>query len=136
MKAILLTAGEGTRIRPLSASRPKPMLPSPTGPLAAHTADAAIDAGADEIVLVVGYEGETVREYFGEEYRGVPVSYAVQEAQTGTADAVDAAREHIDGPFAVLNGTTSTILPPSIGCSTRVRRSAPPEVSDPATTAS
>jgi len=104
MKAILLTAGEGTRIRPLSASRPKPMLPVADRPLAAHTADAAIDAGADEIVLVVGYEGETVREYFGEEYRGVPVSYAVQEAQTGTADAVDAAREHIDGPFAVLNG--------------------------------
>jgi len=136
MKAILLTAGEGTRIRPLSASRPKPMLPVADRPLAAHTADAAIDAGADEIVLVVGYEGETVREYFGEEYRGVPVSYAVQEAQTGTADAVDAAREHIDGPFAVLNGD-NLYDPAAID---RLFDACPAvcaaEVSDPATTAS
>ncbi|GAB3664395.1 sugar phosphate nucleotidyltransferase [Halopiger thermotolerans] len=80
------------------------MLPVADRPLAAHTVDAAVDAGADEIVLVVGYEAETVREYFGSEYRGVPVSYAVQEEQAGTADAVNAAREHLEGPFAVLNG--------------------------------
>ncbi|AEH37695.1 bifunctional sugar-1-phosphate nucleotidylyltransferase/acetyltransferase [Halopiger xanaduensis] len=104
MKAVVLTAGEGTRIRPLSASVPKPMLPVADRPLAAHTVDAAVDAGADEIVLVVGYRAETVRDYFGSEYRGVPVSYAVQEEQAGTADAVNAAREHLEGPFAVLNG--------------------------------
>ncbi|WP_254764813.1 bifunctional sugar-1-phosphate nucleotidylyltransferase/acetyltransferase [Natrinema marinum] len=104
MKAIVLAAGEGTRIRPLSAARPKPMLPVADRPLAAHTVDAAVDAGADEIVLVVGYEADTVRDYFDTEYRGVPVSYAVQEDQAGTADAVNAARDHIDGPFAVLNG--------------------------------
>ena len=80
------------------------MLPVADRPLAAHTVDAAVDAGVDEIVLVVGYEGGTVRDYFGAEYRGVPVSYAVQEEQAGTADAVNAARDHIDGPFAVLNG--------------------------------
>ncbi|WP_408957941.1 bifunctional sugar-1-phosphate nucleotidylyltransferase/acetyltransferase [Natrinema sp. 74] len=104
MKAIVLAAGEGTRIRPLSVARPKPMLPVADRPLAAHTVDAAVDAGADEIVLVVGYEAETVREYFGDEYRDLPVSYAVQTEQAGTADAVNAARDHIDGPFAVLNG--------------------------------
>ncbi|SEP72712.1 bifunctional sugar-1-phosphate nucleotidylyltransferase/acetyltransferase [Natrinema salaciae] len=104
MKAIVLAAGEGTRIRPLSESRPKPMLPVGDRPLAAHAVDAAVDAGADEIVLVVGYESETVREYFGAERRGVPVSYAVQTEQAGTAHAVDSARDHIDGPFAVLNG--------------------------------
>ncbi|MGQ3414295.1 bifunctional sugar-1-phosphate nucleotidylyltransferase/acetyltransferase [Natrinema sp. LN54] len=104
MKAIVLAAGQGTRIRPLSASRPKPMLPVADRPLAAQTVDTAVDAGADEIVLVVGYEGQTVRDYFGAEYRGVPVSYAVQTEQAGTAHAVNAAREHIDGPFAVLNG--------------------------------
>jgi bifunctional UDP-N-acetylglucosamine pyrophosphorylase/glucosamine-1-phosphate N-acetyltransferase len=80
------------------------MLPVADRPLAAHTVDAAVDAGADEIVLVIGYEGETVRNYFGAEHRGVPVSYAVQEEQAGTADAVNAARDHIEGPFAVLNG--------------------------------
>ncbi|RQG97076.1 bifunctional sugar-1-phosphate nucleotidylyltransferase/acetyltransferase [Natrarchaeobius chitinivorans] len=104
MKAVVLTAGEGTRIRPLSASVPKPMLPVADRPLAAHTVDAAVDAGADEIVLVVGYESETVRSYFGSSYRGVPVRYALQTEQAGTAHAVNVARDYLDGRFAVLNG--------------------------------
>ncbi|MFC7045283.1 bifunctional sugar-1-phosphate nucleotidylyltransferase/acetyltransferase [Halobacteriaceae archaeon GCM10025711] len=104
MKAVILTAGEGTRMRPLTATLPKPMLPVAGRPLVSHTVDAAVAAGADELVLVVGYGADTVRDYFGTSYAGVPVSYAVQEEQRGTADAVRAAREHIDGPFAVLNG--------------------------------
>ncbi|ARS89947.1 bifunctional sugar-1-phosphate nucleotidylyltransferase/acetyltransferase [Natrarchaeobaculum aegyptiacum] len=105
MKAVLLAAGEGTRIRPLSADVPKPMLPVADRPLVAHTADAAIDAGATELVLVVGYEADAVRDYFGDSYRDTPVSYAVQERQRGTADAVAAASDHLtDEPFAVLNG--------------------------------
>ncbi|THE64818.1 glucose-1-phosphate thymidylyltransferase [Salinadaptatus halalkaliphilus] len=104
MQAVVLAAGEGTRIRPLSASVPKPMLPVADRPLVAHTVDAAIAAGADEIVLVVGYEATTVREYFGSSYRDVPVRYAVQHEQAGTAHAVNVAREHLEGPFAVLNG--------------------------------
>ncbi|MGA9400379.1 bifunctional sugar-1-phosphate nucleotidylyltransferase/acetyltransferase [Haladaptatus sp.] len=104
MQAIVLAAGEGTRMRPLSASCPKPMLPVAEEPLVAHTARAAVEAGAEELVLVVGYEADTVREYFGAEYAGIPVKYSVQEEQRGTADAVRAAREHINGPFAVLNG--------------------------------
>ncbi|MEY7849700.1 bifunctional sugar-1-phosphate nucleotidylyltransferase/acetyltransferase [Natrarchaeobius sp. A-rgal3] len=104
MKAVVLAAGEGTRIRPLSTAVPKPMLPVADRPLAAHTVDAAIDAGADEIVLVVGYESESVRDYFGSSYRSAPVSYALQTEQAGTAHAVNAAREHLEGPFAVLNG--------------------------------
>ena len=104
MQAIVLAAGEGTRMRPLSASCPKPMLPVAEEPLAAHTARAAVEAGADELVLVVGYEADTVRSHFGREYGGIPVEYAVQERQRGTADAVRAAREYVDGPFAVLNG--------------------------------
>jgi bifunctional UDP-N-acetylglucosamine pyrophosphorylase/glucosamine-1-phosphate N-acetyltransferase len=104
MQVVLLTAGEGTRMRPLTASLPKPMLPVADRPLVAHGADAAVDAGASELVLVVGYEADAVREYFGDEYRGVPVEYAVQEEQLGTAHAVDCASEHLDGPFVVLNG--------------------------------
>ena len=103
-KAVVLAAGEGTRIRPLSAAVPKPMLPVADRPLAAHAATAAADAGAAELVLVVGYEADVVREFFGSEYAGVPVRYAVQERRAGTADAVRSAREHLDGPFVVLNG--------------------------------
>ena len=104
MKAVVLAAGEGTRIRPLSTALPKPMLPVADRPLVAHTVDAAIDAGAAEVVLVVGYEADAVRGYFGERYREIPVSYAVQEEQAGTAHAVNVARKHLEGPFVVLNG--------------------------------
>ena len=104
MQTVILAAGEGTRMRPLTDRTPKPMLPVADRPLVAHTADAAVEAGVDELVFVVGYEHEQVREYFGDTYRGVPVSYAHQDEQLGTAHAVRAAREHLDGPFAVLNG--------------------------------
>jgi len=104
MQVVILAAGEGTRMRPLTTSTPKPMLPVADRPLVAHTADAAVTAGASELLFVVGYESEAVRSYFGEEYRGVPVEFAVQEEQLGTADAVRCARPHLDGQFAVLNG--------------------------------
>ncbi|WP_276281574.1 bifunctional sugar-1-phosphate nucleotidylyltransferase/acetyltransferase [Halorussus caseinilyticus] len=104
MQAVILAAGEGTRIRPLSASRPKPTLPVADRPLVAHTVDAAVRAGTEELIFVVGYEADAVREYFGEEYAGVPVRYAEQDERAGTADAVRAARDQLDGPFAVFNG--------------------------------
>ena len=104
MQTVILAAGKGTRMRPLTAQRPKPMLPVADRPLVAHVADAAVDAGASELVFVVGYEAAAVREYFGADYRDVPVTFVSQDRQRGTADAVRAARGHLDGPFAVLNG--------------------------------
>ncbi|WP_302081315.1 bifunctional sugar-1-phosphate nucleotidylyltransferase/acetyltransferase [Salinibaculum rarum] len=104
MQTVILAAGQGTRMRPLTDGTPKPMLPVADRPLAAHTADAAVEAGTDELVFVVGYEADAVRDFFGAEYRGVPVTYAIQDQQRGTADAVRAARDALDGDFAVLNG--------------------------------
>lgn len=105
MQTILLAAGQGTRMRPLTANRPKPMLPVVDKPLAAHTAKTAVEAGASRLIVVVGYHGEQVREYFGTEFADVPVEYAEQEVQRGTADAVRAARPLLEaGPFVVLNG--------------------------------
>ncbi|PSP89293.1 glucose-1-phosphate thymidylyltransferase [Halobacteriales archaeon QS_4_69_34] len=105
MQAVILAAGEGTRMRPLTAALPKPMLPVADRPLCAHTADAAVTADADRLVFVVGYEADAVVEHFGEEYRGTPVVYATQDEQLGTAHAVRCAREQLDGdPFAVLYG--------------------------------
>jgi len=104
MQAVILAAGEGTRMRPLTDGTPKPMLPVADRPLVAHTADAAVEAGVDELVFVVGYRADAVRAYFGESYRSVPVTYAVQSEQLGTAHAVRAARDALSGPFAVLNG--------------------------------
>lgn len=107
MQTVILAAGQGTRMRPLTDYYPKPMLPVAGRPIAAHAADAAVQAGASRLVFVVGYEADVVRDYFGAEYAGVPVSYATQEQQQGTADAVRAAKTHLeDGPFAVVNGDT------------------------------
>jgi len=104
MQTVILAAGQGTRMGPLTESTPKPMLPVAGRPLVAHVADAAVDAGASELVVVVGYEAADVRSFFGETYRDVPVTFAVQAEQAGTADAVRAARPELDGAFAVLNG--------------------------------
>lgn len=105
MQTVILAAGRGTRMLPLTDAMPKPMLPLGDRPLAAHVADAAIEAGASEIIFVTGYLGETVRDYFGDAYRNTPVTYVEQEDQRGTADALRAAREAITGErFAVLNG--------------------------------
>jgi UDP-N-acetylglucosamine diphosphorylase/glucosamine-1-phosphate N-acetyltransferase len=104
VQTVILAAGQGTRMRPLTDSRPKPMLPVADRPLVAHAADAAVDAGTDELIVVVGYEADDVRSYVGDSYRGVPVTFAVQEQQDGTADAVRAAAPSLDGSFVVLNG--------------------------------
>lgn len=105
MQTVVLAAGRGTRMRPLTDRRPKPTLPVADRPLMAHAMDAGVDAGASRFVLVVGYRADAVREYFGEEYAGVPVEYAVQADQRGTAHAVAAATDRLDpDPFVVLNG--------------------------------
>lgn len=105
MQTVILAAGRGTRMRPLTDSIPKPMLPVGDRPLVAHVADAAITAGASELVFVIGYAGETIRSQFGDVYRDTPITYVEQEEQQGTADALRAASPVLDEEaFAVLNG--------------------------------
>jgi len=65
---------------PLTETTPKPMLPVADRPLVAHVADAAVAAGADELVFIVGYGAKPIRAYFGTEYAGVPVTYHEYEA--------------------------------------------------------
>jgi bifunctional UDP-N-acetylglucosamine pyrophosphorylase/glucosamine-1-phosphate N-acetyltransferase len=91
-------------MRPLTDSLPKPMVPVADRPLVAHAADAAVDGGVSELIIVVGYEREAVTAYFGDSYRGVPVTFVTQTEQRGTADAVRAAAPELDGAFVVLNG--------------------------------
>ena len=104
MQAVILAAGQGTRMGPLTETTPKPMLPVADRPLVAHVADAAVEAGADELVFTVGYEGDRIRDHFSSEYAGVPVRYAEQPKQLGTADALAAAAQFLTDDFAVLNG--------------------------------
>jgi len=105
MQTVVLAAGEGTRMRPLTAAQPKPMLPVAGKPLLEHTLDRAVEAGADRLIVVVGYESDRVQDHFGSQHGGVDLEYAVQEQQRGTADAVNAAAPLLaDEPFVVLNG--------------------------------
>ncbi|MDR5657358.1 sugar phosphate nucleotidyltransferase [Halodesulfurarchaeum sp. HSR-GB] len=105
MDTVILAAGEGTRMRPLTADRPKPMLPVADRPLLEHTIEAARSAGADRIILVIGYEGAAIRDHFGDFWDGLPIEYVEQSTQDGTADALQVASQELDDePFAVLNG--------------------------------
>ncbi|ERH07633.1 MAG: nucleoside-diphosphate-sugar pyrophosphorylase [Halonotius sp. J07HN4] len=105
MQTVVLAAGQGTRMRPLTDATPKPMLPAAGRPLLEHTLDRAADAGASRFVVVVGYEADHVRDHFGDSHDSVDIEYAKQTAQRGTADAVRAAAPNLDdAPFAVLNG--------------------------------
>lgn len=104
MDAVILAAGAGTRMGPLTDETPKPLLAVADKPLAAHVADVAVEAGASSIVFVVGPDAEKVRETFGSRYRGLPVEYAVQDPANGTAGAVRTALPQVEGQFAVLNG--------------------------------
>ena len=102
--AVVLAAGEGIRLRPLTANRPKPMLPAGTRPILEHVLNALIDAGVDDIHLVVGYQANRVRSYFGSTYRDVPITYHNQTNQLGSGHALLQARDGPDGPFLLVNG--------------------------------
>jgi glucose-1-phosphate thymidylyltransferase len=102
--AVVLAAGEGTRLRPLTRNRPKPMLPAADRPILEHVCDALIDAGVDHLVFVVGYRRERVQEHFGPSYREVPIEYVIQRKQLGSGHALLQARGAVNGPALVVNG--------------------------------
>lgn len=105
MQTVVLAAGKGTRMRPLTESRAKPMLPVAGKPLVEHTLEAAVEAGATRLLLVVGYQNELIREHFGDSFRDVPIEYVEQSTQRGTAHAVAQAAPSLSTePFVVLNG--------------------------------
>ncbi|WP_336035041.1 bifunctional sugar-1-phosphate nucleotidylyltransferase/acetyltransferase [Halobacterium yunchengense] len=104
MQTVLLAAGRGTRMGPLTDATAKPMLPVAGEPLVGHAAREAVAAGASRLVVVVGYCGDDVRAYF-ESFDAAPVTVVEQAEQRGTADAVRTAAPALaDAPFAVLNG--------------------------------
>ena len=105
MKAIILAAGEGSRMRPLTYTRPKVMLPIANKPILEHLLIEAREAGITEFIFVVGYHDEQVRDYFGHgEKWEVATDYCTQKRQLGTADAIKLADSLVDGNFIVING--------------------------------
>ncbi len=103
MKAVILAAGQGTRMRPLTNTRPKPMLPVAGKPLLQHILDASIEY-IDEYILVTGYKKHQIKNYFGEKYKETNIEYVVQDRQLGTGHAVKQPQNRIGDRFIVLNG--------------------------------
>ena len=98
MKAVILAAGEGKRMRPLTYTRPKCMIPIAGRPILEHVVDEVRAAGVRDIVMVVKYMGDKVKDYFGDGKKfGVKINYVEQGGKYGTAAAFAAAGKLVDG---------------------------------------
>lgn len=106
MKCVVLAAGEGKRMHPLTYTRPKVMLPIANKPLLEWNLLNARDAGLKEFLFVVGYKSEMVRNYFGDGKQwDVDIQYVNQGKALGTAHAISMAEAFVDD-FVVLCGDT------------------------------
>ncbi|HWQ44305.1 MAG TPA: bifunctional sugar-1-phosphate nucleotidylyltransferase/acetyltransferase [Methanosarcina barkeri] len=105
MKAVVLVAGKGTRMEPLTSGCPKVMLQVANKPILEHILNSAIKAGIEGFVFITGYQEKKIKEYFGDGSRwGVSIEYVRQREQLGTANAIGYARGYVEKGFLVLNG--------------------------------
>jgi len=105
-KAVILAAGRGTRMRELTAKLPKPMIEVHGKPVLQHILEGLRNAGIGDLLLIVGYCAEAVREFFGDGSRyNVAIQYATQTVQDGTGRVVELARDFIGNrPFVLAYG--------------------------------
>jgi mannose-1-phosphate guanylyltransferase len=109
MKAVILAGGEGTRLRPLTLTLPKPVVPVVDRPFLRHQLDLLASAGVREIVFSVAYRPERVEAVFGDGSAfGVRIRYAVEDVPLGTGGAVRNALALLDERTVVLNGDILT----------------------------
>ena len=107
MKAVVLAAGEGSRLKPFTATRPKVMIPVGNKPILEYVINALQESGTIDIVMVVGYKREKIMDYFGDGHKwGVNITYVEQFQQLGTAHALRQASHLIKDHFLVINGDT------------------------------
>ncbi|MFH1224525.1 MAG: sugar phosphate nucleotidyltransferase [Candidatus Diapherotrites archaeon] len=103
MKAVILAAGRGVRLRPLTEKIPKVMVKVKGKPLLEHVLARLAEAGIGGFEIVVGYRREEIEKHFGKSFAGVPVNYLFQAEQLGTAHAIALARGRVKGNFLVVN---------------------------------
>ncbi|NHN48694.1 sugar nucleotidyltransferase [Halostella sp. JP-L12] len=104
MDAVVLAAGEGTRLRPQTETRPKGLVEVAGKPLLTHCFDALHGLGIDELVVVVGYRKSDIVDRYGDAYGDVPITYVHQREQRGLAHALLRAEPHVDDDFALMLG--------------------------------
>ncbi len=104
MQCVILVAGKGTRLRPLTDNCPKPLVKVCGKPILEHIV-VALPVEIDEIILIVGYLKEQIQEYCGHEYFGKKVTYREQKNIVGgTGDALMSARDIVKGKFLFMYG--------------------------------
>lgn len=103
IQAVILAAGKGTRMLPLTETRPKPMQ-EVLGKNLIEWKLEALPQPVEEVVMVIGYQGEQIQNYFGDTWMGRTIRYATQKELNGTAGALWAAREFLHDRFLVMMG--------------------------------
>jgi len=105
VKAVVLAAGEGVRLQPITLTRPKHLISIGGKPILEHCLTAIKACGISEIVIVVHYMAEAIREYFGSgEKLGLKIEYAYQKGVLGTGNAAGVAEPYVDGDFLLVYG--------------------------------
>ncbi|NEU58079.1 UTP--glucose-1-phosphate uridylyltransferase AglF [Halorussus sp. MSC15.2] len=104
MKAVILAAGEGSRLRPLTEDKPKGMVEVDGRPILSHCFEELSALDADEFVVVVGYRKQDIIDYYGDEFDGIPITYAHQREQQGLAHALLTVEEYIEDDFMLMLG--------------------------------
>lgn len=111
MKVVVMAGGTGSRLRPLTLTRPKPMVPIVNQPVMAHIRDLLRAQGFREMVVTLQYMADHVQDYFGTgREHGMRIEYAIEEVPLGTAGSVRNARRHLDDAFVVVSGDALTDL--------------------------
>lgn len=104
MKVILLLAGYGTRMRPHTWSRPKALMKTAGNTIIGHLLDQMMPILTEEVIFVVGYRGDQIREWIDENYPQLDTHYVVQENALGQAHAVALCREFLEQEGDVVVG--------------------------------
>lgn len=102
MKGVILCAGKGTRLRPKTYFKPKPLVEVDNTPLVEYSLEYGIDTGVTEFHLVVGYKQHQIKNHIGDSYQGIPVEYHTQETPEGLAHAVAQVDTDIESHFLLL----------------------------------
>ncbi|MCX6651233.1 MAG: NDP-sugar synthase [Methanomassiliicoccales archaeon] len=108
-QAVILAGGEGTRLRPLTNTRPKPLLPVLGVPCVEYVISSLANAGVEQIFIACGYRSEDILLVLGRGERlGVDIELAYEKEPMGTAGAVKLLEDRLEGTFVVGSGDTLT----------------------------
>ncbi|KAF5078604.1 sugar phosphate nucleotidyltransferase [Methanobacterium aggregans] len=105
VKAVIMAGGKGTRLRPLTFTRPKPMIPLVNRPIIQHTVERLKSMGFKDILMTLNYRPDSLKQHFQDgSSMGVNISYSVEKSPMGTGGSVLKAKKYIDDTFLVLSG--------------------------------